>query len=157
MFLVLADDREVRPATTQDAFELELRDIDKREIEACTPLEHNFMVEISRLQSDWCMSFLSKGKPIAVFGVAPHTKQGWGVPWLLGSADIEDNFMTFGRWSKPFLNRMFEKYGVLQNFVHAENKIAIDWLQWLGFNFHGPYLMGRHGEPFFEFVQMRDS
>lgn len=156
MSLVQQGERLIRVAEPEDSFTIELRDMDKRELEAVTSVNPQVMVEISRLQSDWCLTFECFGKPVAVFGVAPHDfGNNWGVPWLLGSVDIEDNFLTFGKWSKPFLGKMLRDYEVLQNFVHAENKLAIVWLKWLGFRFSELRPMGRFAEPFYEFTLTR--
>ncbi|GHV58467.1 hypothetical protein FACS189460_6000 [Deltaproteobacteria bacterium] len=75
-----------------------------------------------------------------------------GAPWLLGSDLLERPEVSreFIRQSRPHLAELEPGFRKLHNLVHAENKLAIRWLKWLGFSLAAAPLKF-HEEPFFYF------
>lgn len=74
-----------------------------------------------------------KGRPVAMFGVAPvEERVDYGCVWLLASDELEKIKTTFLRASRAFINEMLGKYPVLFNQVDNRNKVSIEWLKWCG-------------------------
>ena len=98
------------------------------------------------------------GVPFCMFGVAaasPLCKHG--IPWMLGSPQIEKNAVGFLRRSKACLTNVTQHYKVLSNYVDARNLTAIRWLKWMGFTLrppipHGPFNLLFHPFEFKESV-----
>ena len=83
--------------------------------------------------SDWVQTGKINGELVCLFGVA-GVSQGVGSPWMLGTDLIEHHGKTFLRESKDVISKMLGDYQHLVNFVDIENKTAIRWLEWLGFD-----------------------
>lgn len=102
-----------------------------------------------------CYTALVNGLPLCMFGVVPIT-QHMGLPWLVGTMQLDHHAKWFLQESKPTLERMFARWTVLMNHVDSRNKRAIRWLRWLGFEFLEPVPMGVQGIPFIPFIMRRD-
>ncbi|MCX4025631.1 hypothetical protein H0A36_27000 [Endozoicomonas sp. SM1973] len=77
-----------------------------------------------------CYTAWKNGKPIAMFGVAEQ--DGQAIPWLLGSAELENKGMALCKLGKKYINNWLNKYGYLTNAVSTKNTVAISWLEYLG-------------------------
>jgi len=76
------------------------------------------------------------GEPAAIFGVVPLTVMGGaGVAWLLGTPLLLKHWRIFARRSKPLLAELLDHYDKLVNVVHADNRVALRWLEWAGARF----------------------
>lgn len=76
----------------------------------------------------------SKDIPYCMFGVAAATPLSLkGSPWMLGTDAIMEHRAEFLRWSKVYIWEMKKMHHLLENYVHAENLLSIDWLKWCGF------------------------
>lgn len=72
--------------------------------------------------------------PMCIFGCAQTTPlSGWAAPWALGTPEVERNAAWFLKASKTVVAGWRQEYRVLRNFVHAENRLSVRWLRWLGF------------------------
>lgn len=74
-----------------------------------------------------------------------------GVPWMLASPTLSKIRKSFLRECREYVMRMLSLYGKLENYVWAENKVHIKWLQWLGFEFDPPVPYGINDQPFQRF------
>lgn len=75
---------------------------------------------------------------------------GTGVPWVLAMDTLLGVKRDFLRQSRIYVAPMQEKFPLLENFVHADNALAIRWLRWCGFTVAGePEVI--NGERFFRF------
>jgi hypothetical protein len=75
-----------------------------------------------------------------------------GAPWLLASDILElpEVAREFIRLSRPYTRELERGFRRLENLVHAENRLAVRWLKWLGFSFaEKPEQWG--GENFYRF------
>lgn len=126
-----------RLATEADARAVggSLREVDRLEIErggtGHTPLSGaQHAIETSMIA--WCAE--EGGRPMAVFGVAPHHgAPGLGIVWLLATPGVEAHareFILNGRYYVGLMSRLFQR---LYNLVDAENLRTRRWLKRLGF------------------------
>jgi len=89
---------------------------------------------------------------VCIFGVAPASLLGSvGVPWMIGTQEIDSHAKAFLRRNKAYVERMSELYNYLVNFVDARNTRAIGWLKWLGFTILEAQPHGPDGLPFHRF------
>lgn len=92
------------------------------------------------------------GRPVCIFGVAPASLLGSvGVPWMIGTQEIDSHAKAFLRRNKAYVEHMAELYNYLVNFVDARNTRAIGWLKWLGFTILEAKPHGPDGLPFHRF------
>ncbi len=147
----------VREAKLVDALVLacHIRDSDRREIwhiGHVLPIDafmNGYRVSDTPYVVEW------KGKPIAMFGVS-GTKGSVGVPWMLGTDDIQKIAKSFLRECKPYVEEMHRDYPTLTNFVWSKNEVHIAWLKWLGFEFGEAKPMGPDDELFIHFYKVKD-
>jgi hypothetical protein len=96
--------------------------------------------------------------PVVIFGVTPiNTALRTGAPWLLGTDDIDRNYVTFARFSVKWRNKMLKDHEVLVNFVHDEHEAAKRWLVWLGFRLGLPEVYGPHDGLFRKFTMEKQN
>jgi len=147
-----------KSATFEDAAKLQLREIDKREIAAVSGLPPEVVVEAARLKTkDDARALYLGDELICIGGIAQSSlRPDWGTPWLLGSDRIDELTIRFAKVSRQWADEGLERFRVLHNFIHVENETSIRWLRWLGFSFFGPFPYGRLGEPFYEFMKVRE-
>lgn len=84
----------------------------------------------------WADEALWNGETVAVFGVRPLAGQySVGIPWMLCMPTIEAaGRQSVARQALREVSRMQEQFDILANYVHRENRRAIQLVQWLGFN-----------------------
>lgn len=93
-------------------------------------------LDVSLAQPGHHWTGLIDGEPVVIFGVVPVTVSGGAaVIWLLGTAAVADNPRTFLRFSRKVVAELLDHYDVLLNIVHADNRVALRWLHWLGATF----------------------
>lgn len=92
------------------------------------------------------------GKPVCIFGV---TRQDGplssGVVWLLAAKDFHKYTRKFARACRDVFNEVIKGYAYLYNYIHAENKVSIQWLKSLGFDILDPTPIGHKGASFHKF------
>lgn len=149
----------ITPSTVEHAIRLgpRLRPLDALEIKSvlgATPIAGL----MAGLEGEACLTgTVDGGRPIFMAGVSkdPSTSDPEaGVPWLLGTYEINAHAFEFARGSKRFLNAFHKVYPKLSNIVHEDNHSAIRWLKWLGFTFW-PDVIGCRGERFICFERIR--
>ncbi len=92
------------------------------------------------------------GIPVAMFGIATaNPLSDVGLPWLIGTSDIERHQMAFLRRNKDVVKIWLSCYARLENYVSCDNAKAIQWLKWIGFKFDEPQSIGLFGKPFMKF------
>lgn len=125
-------------------------DIDEFEaLSLSTPKD--IMVTALRV-SNKAWTIMLEGKPVAMFGVAGRgLLSNTGVPWLVGTHDLEMFQKAFLRGCKSYIQEMASGYNKLENYVDARNFRAITWLRWLGFTIEKPKPYGVLQKPFHHF------
>jgi hypothetical protein len=129
-----------------------MRDEDVKEVWASnryTPFE---ALDSSVEASDFSTVVVIDGVPCSVFGLlVSDILTGTGVPWLLSSSEILKHKSELLRQSPRIISEMLTISPKLNNYVHTENKVSIQWLQWLGFKVEAAIPYGRDGEMFHYF------
>ena len=128
------------------------RDIDKEEIWLQTgqDLDEALSDAIDFSSESWA-GFVDY-ELVVIFGVSVGSiKDGIGIPWLIGTDQIEDVSVPFLRRGWYYLNQMKSSYDILQNVVYDKNVIAKRWLNWMGFEMGSVIEYGRHRAPFRRF------
>ena len=132
----------IRPARAEDVARLgpKLREIDCREIRALSGQEPEEALAFSFERSAKVFSAVTgDGEIIQMWGVgAVGPLVGFvGMPWPLASDLLErpEVAREFIRQSRPYARDLEEGFSRLENRVHADNRLAIRWLKWLGYSF----------------------
>ena len=144
-----------REATEQDVAELSLK---MREADAVEIMASNGLTPLQALTQGFIrsesLSIIHKGELIGMFGVA-KVGEDIGSPWMLGSDKIPEIKKDLLTQALDWVIKTNKQYPLLVNYVDARNKVAMRWLEYLGFTFvrkipyHG---VGR--VPFYEFVRI---
>jgi hypothetical protein len=115
------------------AVQLKLRAVDISEVAKAgsNPMD---TVERSLEASLIAWTMFRDGRPIAVFGVAPHKgAPGVGIVWLLGTDELVHagrSLVKAGHYYVALMHKLFPK---LVNAIDPENKRTRRWLAALGF------------------------
>ena len=132
-----------------------MRPADRDEAWACTLTTPAEAIYASLAASQLTWSGMVENIPIFISGVAASPVGNHGVPWMLGTPEIEDHAVSFLRISRPLLDQMLGRFPCLSNRVDARNRTSIRWLQWLGFHIHPAKPYGPFNLPFHPFVMRR--
>ncbi len=98
---------------------------------------------------------LVDGTCVCVFGASPSLVEDAGVPWLLGSQELDDLPLSLARRSRLYVHRMLDQFPYLYNLVDARHEASLRWLKWCGFRILEPAEpRGRNGE-LFHYFEMR--
>lgn len=77
---------------------------------------------------------LVDGRPEAMFGATPvSTLEGRGRPWLLMTNDAVKHQKALVRLGWRYTQALHRHFAILENYVHADNALAIRWLSRLGY------------------------
>jgi hypothetical protein len=141
----------IRHTTREDCIQLAkiLRKADLDEISHGSGLEPQDALLYSFAVSEYCYTVWLDDQIVMIFGV------GDGCPWMLASDLLLKVKREFVKECRRFVQAMLDRYGYLENYVWAGNKIHIYWLQWLGFVIEPPQPHGIDGEPFHRFYLKR--
>ena len=91
-----------------------------------------------------------------MFGVGRRPQPRVGTAWLLASDELERFRGQLRREGPYWVDILMVGHDVLTNFVLAENRLAIRWLNWLGFELLVLHRgVGLGGEDFWEFAAFR--
>lgn len=144
----------IRPATLDDVADLapRLRQADRDEVWASFRSKPEAALSKSFRLSSHAWAGLADEKLVCMWGVCPASLLNRiGVPWLLGSDEVETHQVAFLRRSRPALAEMLETYTVLTNWVDARNRVSMRWLRWLGFTLYPAQPFGPDRLPFHRF------
>lgn len=145
----------LRPAVSSDAHDVgtRLRRLDQQEIWAVgrRPGPEAIADSMSRSEFLWCLEY--RGRPTLVGGVGTADDNPQiGVPWLLGTDDVQETGSVFLRVWEPFRKLLFlPGYDRLFNMVAAFNRPSTALVRRLGFTVHPAIPFGPDGTPFHPF------
>ncbi len=151
-------DAQIVPATAAHIEEIlaRVRQADVEEFLATNGWSPRRVMEFGLKTSTFSCAGLINGRVITIFGVAPGSMiGGTGIPWLVGTDDLEKYQRTFLRRCRKVVNAMLTVYPYLENYVDARNHVAKTWLKWLGFELEEAAPYGLHGLPFHRFHMER--
>lgn len=113
-----------------------MREADRDEILKLNGVTPREGLDISLAQPGRHWTGLIHGAPVVIFGAVPVTTVGGAaVIWLLGTNAVTHYPRIFARFSRKVVAELLDEYDVLLNIVHADNRVALRWLQWLGATF----------------------
>jgi hypothetical protein len=116
-----------------------------------TPIE---ALEFSVKHSKKIVIVYGDGVPLTALGLCMRDfLSGTGVPWLLSAEQALKYKRQFLKLSPPIIEEMLDICPKLVNYVHADNKLSIRWLKWLGFTIEDPEPTGPQGELFHRFTK----
>lgn len=128
-----------------------MRDADRLEVSAASGKSPFDALAFSLRRSAYAWTALVNGRPEVMFGVADlNLIEGSGAVWLLGTDAVEKYSRIFLRMSRDFRRQLLARYIVLRNFVHADNRVSIRWLEWMGAKFGEPIDWNGHAFRMFE-------
>lgn len=134
-----------------------MRQADRDEIEAAsgsTPI-HALTFSLRRSSRAW--TGIINGRAELIFGVGDlNVLAGVASPWLLGTDEVDRNFIAFARASISARDQLLSRYAILRNFVDERNTASIRWLKWLGCTFSEPIDLRGHSFRLFEFRRHGD-
>jgi hypothetical protein len=146
----------VIPAKAEHIIEIacNIREHDRREINAATNIGIMQAIYRSYRLSTSCYTGMVDDKPAIIFGVAPiSVLSGVGAPWLIGTDGVDKVKRQFILECRTYLLSMGNTYPELRNYVDVRNNTSIRWLKWLGFEFSEPVEYGVNGELFYPFAR----
>lgn len=134
-----------------------LRDIDKKELEALFDEEVEAGLKYSIESADHIWVATHKQIPCMIFGVSDRTEEGEctrsGLVWALGTNEVYKHIKALHEISQNVLNHWFEEYDVLFNYIWDENELHKAWLKNLGFIiFEEEYIISKAEEKFVFFA-----
>ena len=140
----------IAPATEGDAYIVAkyMRDEDAAEViaEGWSPIDALLQ---SMAASREPMAWRADGEPLCLFGIAaPTILSTVGVPWILTTRNLPQHWRPFLRGSRKWIEQVRQEYALLVNCVDARYRLALDWLEWLGFEIGEPEPFGPFGLPF---------
>ena len=148
----------VVPAIPMHAEDLapRLRAADRDEVRAAFNRPADEILRIGFTNAKRCWAVLDGRCAIAMFGVGRRPEPRVGTVWLLASDDL-DRFRPQLRREGPYwVEVLMAGHDVLTNAVAAENRVAVRWLRWLGFELLVLHRgAGSGGEDFWEFAAFR--
>ncbi len=148
----------VVPAVAAHVGELapRLREADRREIRAAFGRPPEAILEAGVRNARRCWTVLAGRRPVAMFGVGRRPQPRIGTAWLLASDEFGRFRGQLRREGPYWVDVLMVGHDVLANFVLAENRLAVRWLTWLGFELLVLHRgVGFGGEDFWEFAAFR--
>jgi hypothetical protein len=110
-----------------------MRDIDRAE---CEIMGHSpkAALRTGLLGSSISWTVKIDGRPEAMMGATPLCfVEGRGRPWLLMTDVAVKHAVSLVRLGRIYTEAMHRHYQILENWVHADNAVAIRWLSRLGY------------------------
>lgn len=102
-------------------------------------------------------TIMSEGYPVGMFGVVPNVglgvTPGVGCVWLLASPALYDIKRDFLRQCVRWIDHLQRFYPLVYNYVHTENRAAIEWCKYVGFSFGPVQPYGVAGENFMQITR----
>ena len=147
--------REAKPEDVEN-FHNKVRPIDLIEIEAVTKktARESLLDCFNHPNAKTWSIVKNEGDVVGMFGVSDcHTIEKFGVPFLISSDEIIPYATLFLKNCAFWVEKMQGNYEVLYNFIHSENKIAMNWLKWCGFSIETGKIYNINNIPFYLFVR----
>lgn len=123
---------------------LRMREIDRLE---CAVAGHSpkEALRMSLRASTVAWTVKIDGRPEAMFGASTVSLlDSEGSPWLLLTDTGAKAAKALVREGRRYSDAMNAAYSTLANFVHADNAVAIRWLQRLGYSIGEPFDVNGH-------------
>lgn len=91
----------------------------------------------SRKRSDWSTEIWRNGTLLCEWGYrVDSVLTNAASVWMLSFDPMGSHTIFAGRESRRLLRELLKMFNSLQCEVHAKHLLALEWLEWLGFEFH---------------------
>lgn len=91
---------------------------------------------------------------VMLAGVAPVSlTSSVARPWMVGTDELSKHAFRLCKENRCYVKKWLAWFSYLENWVDAENKPALKWLKWLGFELEDPIPWGNSGHFFIRFHQ----
>ncbi len=109
-------------------------------------------------QSAWAYTVLEEDEPIAMFGIAPtQILSDMGYPWFMGTDRVFSHRKILIRYGRYYVRKMREDCPILRNTVDPENKKAVRFIKYLGFEIKEDTIKTPKGFDFLQFEMGGDN
>lgn len=138
-----------------DELAVAIRKADLEEVAAMTRDDIHKVITQSVTHSSLSASVFVNGKLAAILGVVPASTaviNTVGIPWMLGTDEIQKNGKALLKTCLPVVRQMTASFQLLENNVHAKNKVAIRFLRRIGFKIEEAEPIGIDGALFHRFT-----
>jgi hypothetical protein len=133
-----------------------MRQEDRAEVLAWSGLDPWAALQESVRRSPDCKTATADGRIACMFGVA-EAAPGVGLPWFLGTNLVDRHGSHMWRTAPRHLLGYLDRFPVLMNAVHADNLLALRWLERLGAKIYPACPQGAAGALFHTFEIRRDA
>lgn len=121
------------------------------ELQVCDGLGLEKALSESIENSREAFVFVIDGEPVCAFGVVPAPLPNVGIPWMVGTSNIDHHGTAFLRASKKVLAELMTRWPVLTNWADSRNTRGLRWLRFMGFTIHPAIPLGEKGLLFHRF------
>lgn len=129
-----------------------IRDMDKRELYLLMRLQPRPAFEMTVGASVRTWAGFVDDDLVCVFGINRRSAiSDVGIPWLVGTNAVEKIPLAFLKQSRKYFELFERAFPQMENYVYADNRVVIRWLEWLGFDMDEPQPMGGAQAPFIRF------
>jgi hypothetical protein len=149
---------DIIPATGEHAEHIawNVRDADREELWASSAMAPLPVMLKGIKHSEEPLTGTVDDTPVCMFGIVADSFIGnIGVPWMVGSNDLDNHAVKFLRRNRAWITASMKIYDRLENYVDVRNTKAINWLGWLGFKFDDPIPYGIFKRDFMRFSMVR--
>lgn len=150
----------VVPATLEHIDEIlpNLRRADVVEGEIATGLSAKEALVLSVQSSFEAIAAYADDRLVMLAGVVPASLiSSNAAPWMVGTDELTKHAFKLCRENRRYVKKWLTWFPYLENWVDAENKVALKWLKWLGFELEDPIPWGGSGHFFIRFHQRAKS
>ena len=147
-----------RPSVIEDCDELApiMKAPDVREVMASTGMPPLTVLRGCFHASEECLTVINdEDEVVAMFGYS-ILAEDVAAPWFLSSGGEIVFAKKFLREGRKWVQAVNSQFPLLTNFVDVRNKVAQDWLKFLGFSFLRVIPYGVERKPFIEFVRIKN-
>ncbi len=131
-----------------------MRGSDVDEVWASRKMDPKQALVTSIMASEWSAVMWIDQQIVGIVGfvkVANDSNRDYGIPWFLGTHDLEKYPVSFVKSGKKVIAHMMTLVPYLENYVSAENITSIEFLKHMGFTIEEPQPVGVEGELFHKF------
>lgn len=131
-----------------------LREADRIEGEIATGLTAEEALLTSVRMSYEAIATYADDRLVMLAGVAPVSiASSIARPWLVGTDELPQHAYKLCKENRVYVRKWLTWFSCLENWVDAENTVALRWLKWLGFELEKPVPWGNSGHYFIRFHQ----
>jgi len=130
-----------KPNDATRSVSLRLRDEDVHELWALGRVAPKEAVVRSVQMSTEAYVVMADDEPIAVFGVYIPVLGRTGVPWFLGTREVDRHARAYVRMGRRYIAHLLDRCDVLMNMASAESTTSLRFLSAMGFDIHEPVVL----------------